>query len=62
MSEGLPVWRPGTHVRYWTGTREGNGETGQTQGSPFVTSDGTAAVYIAGHEQWLPLERVEALD
>ncbi|HEY4418577.1 MAG TPA: hypothetical protein VGN22_03615 [Pseudonocardia sp.] len=58
---GLPVWRPGTHVRYWLNTREGDGEVGQTQGSPFTTSDGTAVVYIAGHEHYLPLARVEAL-
>jgi hypothetical protein len=59
--EGLPVWRPGTHVRYWLDRREGDGELGQTQGAPFI-ADGIPAVYIAGHEQWLPLARVEALE
>jgi hypothetical protein len=59
---GLPVWRPGTRVRYWLDRREGDGQLGQTQGSPFTTSDGTPVVYIAGHEHWLPLTRVEALN
>jgi hypothetical protein len=58
---GLPVWRPGTAVRYWLNAREGKGEIGLTQGSPFMV-DGTPVVFIAGHDSWLPLARVEALD
>jgi hypothetical protein len=60
-STGLPVWRPGTPVRYWLDAREGDGEIGQTQGSPFV-ADGTPAVFIAGHDTWVPLARVEVLN
>jgi hypothetical protein len=60
-TEGLPVWRPGTPVRYWLDTREGDGQTGLTNGSPFVV-DGVPAVFIAGHEFSIPLTRVEALN
>jgi hypothetical protein len=59
--EGLPAWRPGTRVRYWLDVREGDGEVGLTQGSPFVTADGVVSVVVAGHDFPIPLTRVEAL-
>lgn len=57
---GLPAWRPGTPVRYWTGDRKGNGEIGLTGGGPIVR-DGQPVVLIAERDVWLPLTHVEAL-
>jgi hypothetical protein len=50
-----------TQVRYWTGTREGEGKLGWTQTQATILGGHTAGVYIGG-AGFVALSHVEAID
>jgi hypothetical protein len=49
----------GTPVRYWTGTREGDGETGATRSAATVLGGHTAVVWVTGHGACIALTHVQ---
>lgn len=51
----------GQPVRYWTGAREGAGETGRTRSSAWVAEGHTAVVQVTGHGAWIALTHVEPI-
>jgi hypothetical protein len=48
----------GTPVRYWTGAREGDGETGRTRSRATVLG-GRAVVWVTGHRAYIALTHVQ---
>lgn len=48
----------GTPVRYWTGAREGSGQTGRTRSAASVLGGHTAVVWVTGHGACIALTHV----
>lgn len=51
----------GTSVRYWTGAREGAGQTGRTTCAAWVAEGHTAVVRVTGHGAWIGLTHVQPI-
>ncbi|WP_086559898.1 hypothetical protein [Streptomyces africanus] len=51
----------GQTVRYWTGAREGAGETGRTRSAAWVAEGHTAVVFVTGHGAWISLRHVDPI-
>jgi hypothetical protein len=51
----------GQAVRYWTGAREGAGETGRTRTAAWVAEGHTAVVQVTGHGAWIALTHVDPI-
>jgi hypothetical protein len=51
----------GQAVRYWTGAREGAGETGRTRSAAWVAEGHTAVVQVTGHGAWVALTHVDPI-
>jgi hypothetical protein len=51
----------GQPVRYWTGAREGTGETGRTRSAAWVAEGHTAVVQVTGHGAWIALTHVDPI-
>jgi hypothetical protein len=49
----------GTYVRYWTGAREGAGQTGRTRSTARVLGGHTAVVWVTGHGACIALTHVQ---
>lgn len=64
-AERVAAWNltypEGQPVRYWTGAREGAGETGSTRSAAWVTEGHTAVVFVTGHGSWICLTHVEPI-
>lgn len=55
-------YSPGTEVRYWTGFRQGKGETGFTKSLAFLCSAEIAVIFIAGASGYISLTHVEPIE
>jgi hypothetical protein len=51
----------GTPVRYWTGAREGEGQTGETRSTARVLGGHTAVVWVTGHDACIALTHVDPI-
>lgn len=51
----------GTRVKFWPSAREGEGRTGTTSSTAWVTDAGKAVVLIAGQVGWTALSHVEVV-
>lgn len=51
----------GQAVCYWTGAREGTGETGHTRSAAWVAEGHTAVVQVTGHGAWVALTHVDPI-
>lgn len=53
------AWPEGTPVRFWTGARDGDGETGRTRTPAQVLGGHTAVVWVTGESSCIALTHVE---
>jgi hypothetical protein len=64
-AERVEAWNltypEGQPVRYWTGAREGAGETGRTRSAAWVAEGHTAVVRVTGHGAWIVLTHVDPI-
>jgi hypothetical protein len=64
-AERVEAWNltyaEGRPVRYWTGAREGEGETGVTRSAAWVAEGHTAVVFVTGHGAWIGLKHVDPM-
>jgi hypothetical protein len=51
----------GTPVRYWTGIRQGDGQTAVTRTPAQVLGDHTAVVWVTGESSCIALTHVDAV-
>jgi len=52
----------GTPVRYWTGVREGEGQTGVTRTAAHLLGGHTPVVWVTGHPACIALTHVQPME